>query len=164
MGLDLTKKLKPLFELASLRRDAKHLLTSQNWQTYQQIKLQHDAYRQVERQSYIQEYDTRVEVAMKRLIAQAGAKTKAHKPRWAVHDRFDKKAIITQAHRNVQSQQTQVLAGIDAMEAKALSKLLKQAKGHSEAANKPEDDRFETPVKQTPNRLIRPTRPHRRNH
>lgn len=163
MGLDLSKKLKPLFELASLHRDAKHLLTSQDWQTYQQIKQQHDTYRQLERQSYIQEYDTRVEVAMKRLISLAGAKTRAHKPRWAVHDRFDKKALTTQAHRNVQRQQAQVLAGIDAMEAKALSKLLKQAKGHSEATSKPEDYRFETPVKQAPNRLIRPTRAHRRN-
>lgn len=163
MGLDLTKKLKPLFELASLRRDAKHLLTSQNWQTYQQIKLQHDAYRQVERQSYIQEYDTRVEVAMKRLIAQAGAKTKAHKPRWAVHDRFDKKAIITQAHRNVQSQQTQVLAGIDAMEAKALSKLLKQAKGQSEAARKPYGESFQKVVKQAPIDPAKPNLTPRRN-
>lgn len=114
-------------ELATLKRDVKRLLTNKEWQAYEKIQQKHVAFRKVERQSYIQEYDTRVEVAIKRLIAQAGAKQREHKPRWAAHDRFDKTAITAQAHRNVQRQQAQVIAGIDEMEKNELSKLLKHS-------------------------------------
>ena len=155
MSLDLTKNIKATFELATLKRDAKRLLTSKDWKTYEAIKQKHDAFRKVEQQSHIQEYDTRVEVAIKRLIAQAGAKQRDHKPRWAAHDRFDKTAITAQAHRNVQRQQAQVIAGIDEMEKNELSKLLKRTERQQKTVSQINDDHFERPIKQAEKVIMR---------
>lgn len=155
MSLDLTKNIKTTFERATLLRDAKRLLTNKEWKTYEAIKQKHDAFRKVEQQSYIQEYDTRVEVAIKRLIAQAGAKQRDHKPRWAAHDRFDKAAITTQAHRNVQRQHSHLMAGIDEMEANALSKFLKTIERKQETSSPTKTLGFKKPAKSI---SLKPTR------
>lgn len=127
MSLDIAKELKRTFDLASLRREAKHNLSGDDWRDYQAIKNSFDEKRQHEKRGFERSYTTNVETEARRLIDQVGAKAKQFKHRWFGDDGFDKAAITRQAHRNVRHRFDQKLATLDDQEHQAIEKLLERA-------------------------------------
>lgn len=123
--MSIDRELRRTFELASLKREAKTILTAGEWQTFRKIEEVHDAQRHAEERRYRDEYDTRVETERRRLIDAAGTKGRSFTHRWAGADRFDKDAIERQARRAVQEAHHRRLTAIDDMRAKDLGRLLK---------------------------------------
>ncbi len=93
MSFDIAKELKRTFDLASLRREAQHHLSGDDWRDYQTIKKSFDDKRGHEKRGFERSYATHVETERRRLIDQAGAKAKHLKHRWFGDDGFDKAAI-----------------------------------------------------------------------
>ena len=164
MGIDISEELKRTFDLAALRREAAKTLTATEWKELQNIKKTHDDTRRFENRQYEMEYRTRVEVARKRLINQAGAKSKDFKHRWFGQDRFDKAAIHRQAQRNVRNQHHQLMAGIDQQESRAIRQLLDHCEKRTQLRDKPKKDFNQAADRRlSPDRRQAQSRPRGRN-
>lgn len=133
--MSIDHDLRRAFDLASLKSEAKIILTAGEWQTYRKIEDVHDRQRRVEERRYRNEYETRVEAARKKLIDAAGTKGRNFTHRWIGTDHFDKDAIERQARRAVQDAHHRRLAAIDDMQAKDIRRLLKNCE-HSRALSK----------------------------
>ena len=140
MSYNISEDLKSTFHLATLRNEAAKDLNASEWKKFQQIKTRHDDLRRFEQRAHEMEYKTRVEVARKRIINKAGAKNKDFKHRWFGNDQFDKSATNRQAHRNVRGQHHQLMAGIDKMEARDITKLLDTCEKRNQLRDKPKHD------------------------
>ncbi len=140
MSFDIGEELKRTFDLAGLRREATKKLTATEWKEFQQIRKTYDDSRRFETRQYEMEYKTRVEVARKRLINQAGAKSKDFKHRWFGQDRFDSSAINRQAQRNVRNGHEQLMAGIDRQESRDIRQLLDRCEQNVRQREKPKQD------------------------
>lgn len=97
----LTAELKAHFGVASMNREASMKLTGDQWQRYRQLDEQFAKARKALNTAYFREYDTRVEVARRRLIDQAGSKNLNFKHRVFGRYAFDAGAITRQAQREV---------------------------------------------------------------
>jgi len=126
MSFDIAKELKRTFDLASLRREAQHHLSGDDWRDYQTIKKSFDDKRGHEKRGFERSYATHVETERRRLIDEAGAKAKHLKHRWFGDDGFDKAAIVRQAHRNVRQRFDRNLAALDDQEHQAIESLLER--------------------------------------
>lgn len=133
--MSIDRDLRRAFDLASLKSEAKIILTAGEWQTYRKIEDVHARQRRVEERRYRSEYETRVEMARKKLIDAAGTKGRNFTHRWIGNDHFDKDAIERQARRSVQDAHHRRLAAIDDMQAKDLRRLIKNCE-HSRALSK----------------------------
>jgi len=126
--------------LASLKHLASKNLNRQERKAYSKITEKYDGLRSFEQRAHETEYDTRVEVARKRIINQAGAKNRDFKHRWFGNDQFDKSATLRQAHRNVRGQHHQLMGGID-----KIAKLLEACEKRTRLRDKPKHD-FENAI------------------
>ncbi|KPQ05945.1 MAG: Motilin/ghrelin-associated peptide [Rhodobacteraceae bacterium HLUCCA12] len=97
----LTAELKTHFGVASMNREAGLKLTGEQWQRYRQLDEQFAKARKALNIAYSREYDTRVEMARRRLIDQAGSKNLNFKHRVFGRYAFDAGAITRQAQREV---------------------------------------------------------------
>ncbi|MCV2890130.1 hypothetical protein [Ruegeria aquimaris] len=97
----LTAELKAHFGVASMNREANMKLTGDQWHRYRQLDEQFAKARKALNTAYFREYDTRVEMARRRLIDQAGSKNLDFKHRIFGRYAFDAGAITRQAHREV---------------------------------------------------------------
>ena len=96
------------------------------------IARKHDDLREVEQRNFHFEYDTRVEVASKRLINKAGAKNKDFKHKLFGSDNFDKSAIDRQAKRHVHAEHHNLLGHLEARKLIDLESLMDRSE-HREA-------------------------------
>jgi len=97
----LTEELKAHFGTAAMNREARLNLNGAQWQQYRQM---HDDFAREHKAlsiAYTREYETRVEMARRRLIDQAGSKQLNLKHRSFGRDAFDASAITRQAGREV---------------------------------------------------------------
>jgi len=140
MSFNISEELKRTFDLASLKHLASKNLNANERKAYSKITERYGDLRRFEQRAHEMEYDTRVEVARKRIINQAGAKNKDFKHRWFGNDQFDKSATNRQAHRNVRAQHGQLMAGIDKMEARDITKLLDVSEKRNQLRDKPRHD------------------------
>ena len=140
MSFNIKDEIKRTFDLASLKHRCAKDLAPQEWKEYQKIRQKFDDLRRFEHRTFELEYKTRFEVARKRLINQAGAKTRDFKHRWFGGDQFDKSAINRQAERNVRNSHAQLMAGIDKQEARETSQLLDSCEKRIEQREKPKRD------------------------
>lgn len=122
--MSIQNDLRRAFELASLKREAKFILTPREWKTYQDIVKVHEARRVSEEKAYRNEFDTRVEMARRRIINEAGRKNKDFKPRFLGRDALSKDDINRQAIRDVQHAHHRRLAAIDKMLAREIKCLI----------------------------------------
>jgi len=122
--MSIQNDLRRAFELASLKREAKFILTPREWKTYQDIVKVHEARRVHEERAYKTEFKTRVEIARRRLISEAGQKNKNFKPRFVGRDSLNKDDINRQAVRNVKYAHHRRLAAIDKMQAREIKRLI----------------------------------------
>lgn len=128
MSLTIKEELRRTFERAALLREAKSITTPRQWAQAKDLMLRADAAREREALLYHQRYDTRVEIACRRLMQNAAAPTRALQPGWASPDRFNPADLLRQAQRDVLFHHEARLLRIDEAEARAMSSLVRQAK------------------------------------
>lgn len=140
MTINISAELKQTFELASLRLMGKRLRTGDQWREVQDISERFAKARATADTTYRAEYETRIEVARKRLIDAAAAKDKDFTFPWARRDRFGNDAIRRQAVREVRGSHANDLALIDGAEVQALEKVLQRADDNTRLRDKVRDD------------------------
>lgn len=127
MALSLTEELRRTFDRSMLKKEAAEIRTPGQWQRAR--ALQHRCERTVQKEErlYRQNYDTRVELALRRILNQAGKKIRDHQPAWAARDRFSREDAQRQAHREVRAAHHARLEKIQNFEARELRKIVKQS-------------------------------------
>ena len=133
MPLSMTEEITRTFDLAALRFEASRNLTGRDWHTYQQLRARFDAERRTLDARHAREYDTRVEMARAALIDTAGAKSDEFKPRFAGDDRFDRRAIDRQAHRQARGAYLRAVTRLEERERDVIARLLEKAAPKREA-------------------------------
>jgi hypothetical protein len=126
MPLTINEEVRRTFELASLRREAKTINTPRQWREVSKMMTRCDDARTREKDLYVARYDSRVEVARRRLVNEAGRKSNDLQPRWATGDRFSPDATLRQAQRDVRAAHQARIERIDEIERKLLRALVQQ--------------------------------------
>ncbi len=126
MSFSISNELKQTFELATLKRQAMHGLSAQDWKAFQKITERFDGKRRFEARDYKLEYKSRVEQATRKLIDKVGGKSKDFKHRFFGRDNFDKSAIQRQAHRQVRFEYELRLSGLQFQELEEKRALLER--------------------------------------
>lgn len=127
MGLSLAEELRRTFDRSALRREAADLRSPAQWKRARALQDRCERIVQKEEKSFRQNYDTRVEVALRRILGRAGAKTKDFQPAWSNRDRFSPDDALRQAQRDVRAAHHNRIDKIHAFEARELRKIVKQA-------------------------------------
>ncbi len=140
VSFDFRKELKRSFDLADVKHQAHKDFNRSERLEYTKLRKRFEGWRKAEQRAYELEYDTRFEVASKRLINKAGSKTREFTPRWMGVDRFDGEAIKRQAGRIVQASHERLMAGIDERETKDIGQLLKVCEKRTKQREKPLKD------------------------
>lgn len=107
MESSISKELKSVFDLASLRHETKMLRNPADIQRSNEIKARYKKLNELEENRYQKDYNHRVNKVTKKLIDAAGKKNRNFTHRWFGIDQFDKSAIQRQAHRIVQHEHHQ---------------------------------------------------------
>lgn len=128
MNTSITGELKRSFDLASLRKEAKTLNRPEHWAEINRITTRCDKARQREERLHAAFFDTRVEMARRRLIDEAGTIGRDLKPLSFGDDRFDRNAITRQAQRLVLKSHERRLARIDELERRSLGAVVDRAR------------------------------------
>lgn len=123
MPSSITQKLRDTFELASIRREFRALRTGADFDKSKRIVESYAQERKKANQDYTNEYDTRVEVALQKLIDKVGAKRRDFTRRFASSDKFDGNALLRQARRNVQLDHKRHITQLDQNESAELKAL-----------------------------------------
>lgn len=127
MALSLAEELRRTFDRAALKREADDLRSPVQWRRARALQDRCERIVQKEEKSFRQNYDTRVEVALRRILSRAGAKTKNFQPPWSNRDRFSPDDALRQAQREVRSAHHNRIEKIHAFEARELRSIVKQA-------------------------------------
>lgn len=127
MADSIASELRRAFAVASMRKEAELLQKPEHWAEVRGIRTRAQDLTDTEKRLYHDRYDTRVEAARRRIIDQAGSRTRTFTPGWAGADRFDAADTLRQAHRTVRAAHEQRLGRIDAMELKALTSLVERS-------------------------------------
>lgn len=129
----LVDDVRLVFDLASLKREAAHKLTAEDWRELRTINETHEERRRAVEQIFEQTYDERLATARQRLIEEAGSKRLDHVPRLVGRDRFDGRAIDRQARIEVRQAYRSSIDHIDREEARQIEGLLARTEPKSKA-------------------------------
>lgn len=138
--ITIEDELRRTFELASLRKEATGLRTASQWAAV--VKLQGrcaKAFLQ-EKASFARRYDTRVEIAYRRLLGEAGRPGMTLQPSWASADRFSPDAILRQAQREVRHAHQQRIDRIKDFERRQLSVIVERSRRENRLQGMARDD------------------------
>lgn len=138
MALSTAERVKQTFNLIALRHEAKVLLTGRQWERRGELIKRCAKARQQAEGLNFKRYPMRVKVAHKKLIDEAGSKTKEHKPFWAQNDRFDKSATLHLAQQDVRQAHERRIAQINQYEERGLSNLMAEAERENQLQGKAE--------------------------
>lgn len=128
MTLSIDHELKQTFALATLRQQAKQLRKPEHWARASDVQQQAMKLRKWEDDSYANRYETRVEVAVRRLMHDAGSQGRRdYKPDGTGSDRFSADALERQAQREVRQAHEQRKARIGLAEERLLTSLVEEA-------------------------------------
>jgi len=141
----LTAELKVHFGVAAMNREAKLNLSGAQWQQYRQINDNFGRERKALNAAYAREYESRVELARRRLIDQAGSKNLNFKYRVFGRDAFDADAISRQAQREVRFDHDAQVTALATREHDAKESFLKQCV-HREEIRGPDSRAFESAI------------------
>ena len=122
MTYSQSREIRSIFERATKRKQAQSLRTPADFQKSREIIARHDKAIASATRDYRAEYATRVEMITKRLINKAAQKDKSFTHRFFGRDRFDKSAILRQAHREVRFDHNQTISRIERSETNELTK------------------------------------------
>lgn len=140
MSLTVTEELRRVFDLASLRKEARALRSPRQWGERQAIQARCDKARDREKDLYAARYDSRVERIRRRLIDEAGRKGFDLKPAWSGNDRFDAAATLRQAQREVREGHHKRISRIDDYESQKLRELVMRSMRENNLRGKPREE------------------------
>lgn len=158
MPLSIGSELQKAFRLVALRREADVLLTGHQWKQRNSLVARCDAARQKEEALFEERFDARIAVEQKRLINQAGSRTRTLQPDYAQNDLFDKSALLSQADSNVRNAHNARLEKIQNFETRELKSLLQKSAQENQLQGKAKDsfnksaERRQTPRRNSPSR------------
>lgn len=138
MALTTAERVKQTFNLIALRREAGARLTGRQWEKRGELVGRCEEARQKAEELNFKRYEVRVEIARKKLIDEAGSKTKEHKPHFAQDDRFGKDATLRLAQQDVRQAHERRIAQINQYEERSLSNLMAEAKHENQLQGKAE--------------------------
>lgn len=138
MALSITERVRQTFNLRALRHEAKARLTGRQWEKRGEMVERCAKARQKAEELNFKRYPMRVKVAHKKLIDEAGSKTKEHKPFWSQNDRFDKSDTLYLAQQDVRQAHERRIAHINQYEERGLSNLMTEAKRENQLQGKAE--------------------------
>lgn len=138
MSLSITQELKATFHLATLRHEAKQLLTGRQWEKRAEIETRCTEATTQEKNLFNERYEARIALEVKRLQNQAGSKKFELKPNWATDDQFSGDALLGQADKNVRNAHQSRLDRIDQFESHALETLMHEAAQKNQIQGKAE--------------------------
>jgi hypothetical protein len=118
MTLDIELELEKTFAEALKQHAASKLRTGEDWAKYREIEEDHERLRNEERRDFTENFDTRIETARQKAIAEAGTPKLEHPTPFGT-DHFDKNTIEQRALQIVEHDHEQSLADIDVAEAEA---------------------------------------------
>lgn len=124
MPLSVNEELRRSFERAALSREARFAETPAQWRELAELKIRCAEARARENDLYSERYQARVELRLRQLIDEAGARTRTFRPRSAGADRFSPEDLQRQAQRNVRDAHARRLGRIDVYEGRQQSFLL----------------------------------------
>ena len=140
MADHIASELRRAFELASMRKAAEMLTAPDHWAEANAIRMRSQRLRETEERLFRQRFATRVEVARRRIIDEAGTRQRSFAPIWAGADRFDAAQTLRQADREVKQAHEQRLALITRLELNATTGLLARARREGDGPqSKPEN-------------------------
>lgn len=138
MALTTAERVRQTFNLIALRREAGARLTGRQWEKRGELVGRCEKVRQKAEELNFKRYEVRVEIARKKLIDEAGSKTKEHKPHFAQDDRFSKDATLRLAQQDVRQAHERRIAQINRYEERGLSNLMAEAKRENQLQGKAE--------------------------
>lgn len=121
----ISTELDRTFALASLRAEGARL-SGTDWERFQSVRNRYAEAREEEVRSFNEHYRDRVDLALRKLIDEAGAPNRKLVHRWFGHDRFDAERLEKRAERLVREEHYKVMAKFEAAEIAEMSMLLDQ--------------------------------------
>lgn len=129
--MSLNEELRRTFEVAAMRREARHLETPRQWREANALLQRCAKARAHEKDLYLARYESRTEARHRRLIDEAGRQSgPGFRPFGVGADRFDPHALRMQAERDVRAAHAGRLIRIEEIERRGLAALL--ARSHQE--------------------------------
>ena len=138
--MNISEELHQTFQLAALRKEARSLRTSSDWEEGNKIIKHYEREHKKLNKQYYDEYDSRVEKVTQNLIDKAGSKEKNFVNRIFGADNFDKRAIYRQAHRSVQHDHQRRVSALSEQESSELETLTQKATQRDMLREKPKRD------------------------
>lgn len=126
MTLSVQQELRRVFELASLQRLAGGLSEEIQLEVVK-LRARCDEARAREKDLFVERYDTRVELARRKIIDEAAAWRREFRPSWAPEDRFNSADTLRQAQREVRRAHHRRVERIDDYERTRLTALIERA-------------------------------------
>ncbi|MBB4305127.1 hypothetical protein GGD81_004195 [Rhodobium orientis] len=127
MALTLSEELRRTFDRVALRHEAHGIQSPHQWRRADDLMQRCDKAVAREEHLFRTNYATRVEVARRRIINEAGAPKRTLRHPWAIHDRFSPADTLRQAEREVRAAHHARLDKIRDFEARELGKIVKQS-------------------------------------
>lgn len=163
MESSLSQDLQRTFNLAALRHEARALRTPADWEKGKDIRLRYKRETNKQMQQYYADYDTRISQVVKKLMNKAGAKNRDLTHRWFGTDKFNKDALMRQAHRAVQMDHDKRMSCLTDREINELDTLIETVEQRDRLYNKPTQDFSQASNRRNgQERRIRQSRPRRR--
>ena len=123
----IAEELNLVFHRATLRKEAQTIVHGRHWRMAGEIMEKTNRAIEQADEAFRREYGTRVEVARRQIINEAGAKTKDLVDQRYGQDLFSASDILRQAQREVRHEHEQLIARLQHEESTALEALMVDA-------------------------------------
>lgn len=128
MSLSIDQQLRQTFALATLRQQAGYLKKPEHWARASEVQEHASKLRKKEEDDYANRYATRVEVAVRRLMHDAGSRNRRdYNPAGTGTDRFSPDALERQAQREVRQAHERRTSRIGLAEQRLLTAIVQEA-------------------------------------
>ena len=128
MPVRIDDDLRRTFHLSALRRQAKEIATPRQQHRHADIVESFAKARERLERSYRQQFDTRVEVARRRIIDKAASRRRWLTPMGTAEDRFNPADTLRQARREVRDAHERRRQRLDQIEERMLTDHIEQAR------------------------------------
>lgn len=140
MALTTNEEIRRVFELATLRREARTIRTPREWHEVNTLMMRCSYARHKEEQLYKSRYQARVEQRRLALIDEAGAVSRDLTPVWGTADRFSPAATLRQARRDVQDVHQRRMDRIDGFERRQMKEIIDEVRRQNRHRGLARDD------------------------
>ena len=135
----LRDELLRTFELASLRSKFRNVRTSRQTNLADQLRERCDTARAKILEGYGRQFETRVEIARRRIIDKAGSRVRTLRPNGVGRDRFSPSDTLRLAQGEVRNERQSRVNRIDEFERRELHRLFEQYERENEQHGRARD-------------------------